>query len=1092
MANSSVVQGNFLGGEWSDTAQGNWSDPKYKISMNLCLNGFPMAPGAWTRRSGTLELGFTRQAQAGRLYAFDFEEAQPYNVEMTAGYFRFWNGTAWATTNDSVAVSSFSTATPAVATLASAVTWTTGNAVYFTNVSDPWLLNRAFLATVINSTHISLVDEVTGVALNGTQLSATSATINRIQEVTTSYTASLIPSVRLIQSEDQAIVVQGSQQPNILTAVPNGTAASTFSLATVQFLDGPYLDYLTNGAQVTPNALSGIVQLTLSFPTYSATTSYPKGAFVTSSSANYESLVDQNINQTPTSSPLYWQPVNSAAAINNGQGFLPTDVGRLIRLYSEPPLWSSASISYTSGQVVSYNPSGIPGASTYWQCTSNNTSSTANFPGASLANWEVCAPGAALPLSDGVANPALVAAGPAQWTWGRITGLLNFIAGNVAGVSQIGSMTAYGGLSAAFNGLLNQGFATSAGNAGTSGYVGQDYFGTGAGAYKIASATIYPTSDYGFAHVFNPVNNALSVGTLTAYLYASNSLPSSATNGTLLGSAVIGSWYLGAFGNTNVGLGSPVTILSSDTTDSFAFWWITLIAQTTDGATGVTDLCLSQVQFAQAAGSAASANGVTVEILGASLLYQNAILSWKLGAYSYTTGFPTNGTYIDGRLVLGGVISNRFDMCYSNGISGNNINFAPTDQYGTVTNANGVSLTFNLPDANPIFWMKPDQQGIIMGTQAGEILVYAPGSGGLGPLNIDSKRVTKIRCANIEPRQTEHTAVFVQAFQRKIVEYFPDVFSGKFTAPDLTEKWKHLTVSGIAEIAYQQELIPTIWLRINNGNLVGATYKRDTLMTSQGPTFCGAHHHTLGSGRSVQSLVAGPSEEGNLDAISMVTLDAATGYYHVEMLGDLFEEGDPETDAAFCDGAPLNLAYSAGPSSVTISGLWTLNGYKVDCFLGGVDCGTFGPVSNGSVTVPFAGLFTAALVASFAGTMPCVVGFSFTSQGQLLRVIDPQEAQSRRGPALGNLRRDHQFAVQLVETQGISFGTNLDGSTKLHSAIFKSKGGTPYAANQLFTGVYRDTLSSITDLDSMLCWQISRPWPATVAAIAAKLGSSET
>src|SRR5581483_8420172 len=108
------------------------------------------------------------------------------------------------------------------------------------------------------------------------------------------------------------------------------------------------------------------------------------------------------------------------------------------------------------------------------------------------------------------------------------------------------------------------------------------------------------------------------------------------------------------------------------------------------------------------------------------------------------------------------------------------VNFAPTDQYGNVTAASAIDYTFNAPDANPIFWMIPDQQGIICGTKAGEWLVSAPTSGGISPLNITARRVTVIGSANIEPRRTEHTIIYVQKFLRKIVEYFADVFSGKF------------------------------------------------------------------------------------------------------------------------------------------------------------------------------------------------------------------------------------------------------------------------------------------------------------------------
>src|SRR5262249_9574331 len=149
-------------------------------------------------------------------------------------------------------------------------------------------------------------------------------------------------------------------------------------------------------------------------------------------------------------------------------------------------------------------------------------------------------------------------------------------------------------------------------------------------------------------------------------------------------------------------------------------------------------------------------------------------------------------TYHEGRLWLSGAVANRLDSSAAGGVTkdvnGLRIDCTPTAVDGTVTDANAISYTFNTKDVNPIFWMEPDQQGIICGTKGGEWLVQATSiNSPLTPTNIQAHRVTKIGCANIEPRRTEHTVVFVQKFQRKVIEYFADVFSGKFTAPNLSK-----------------------------------------------------------------------------------------------------------------------------------------------------------------------------------------------------------------------------------------------------------------------------------------------------------------
>ena len=81
--------------------------------------------------------------------------------------------------------------------------------------------------------------------------------------------------------------------------------------------------------------------------------------------------MDQNVGNTPASSPSDWAAVDAAVAINNGLGFLSSDIGRLVRFFSEPPLWVQG--SYSTGNVVTYNPTMLPGAGTYWQAQGSTT-----------------------------------------------------------------------------------------------------------------------------------------------------------------------------------------------------------------------------------------------------------------------------------------------------------------------------------------------------------------------------------------------------------------------------------------------------------------------------------------------------------------------------------------------------------------------------------------------------------------------------------------------------------------------------------------------------------------------------------------------
>jgi hypothetical protein len=112
-------------------------------------------------------------------------------------------------------------------------------------------------------------------------------------------------------------------------------------------------------------------------------------------------------------------------------------------------------------------------------------------------------------------------------------------------------------------------------------------------------------------------------------------------------------------------------------------------------------------------------------------------------------------------------------------------------------------------------------------------------------------------------------------------------------------------------------------------------------------------------------------------------------------------------------------------------------------------------------------------------TIPVVIGFTYTSRGQVLRGIAPDATGARNGPALGKTRRDHRYAALLANAQGLSFGTDF---AKMNAAILQTPGGTNIPINVLKTGVHTQTLTDRYSYDGMLCWQISRPYPATVAS----------
>jgi len=1088
MAMASYVQPNFLGGELSKFAQGRFDKPDYRVSLNVCFNGFPTEIGTWIRRPGTRFGGATRAGSPGRVIRFDFEQSNPYTMEFTDGFIRFRSGANIATTNDLQSADSVSTANPAVVETNQASGWLTGNSVQFSAPApSPLLENRRFKITVVDTTHFSLQDEITGANIDGAILNASGpGIINRVQELASPYAGGAWAQMRAVQAETTAILLNSSIIPQAVSvaSLPSSTTDAIFSIEDVTFLDGPYLDPV-DGSTVSPSGTTGIINLTLGFQPYSAAHAYNKGEYASASGVGYKSLANENVGNAPASSPTFWQVVSFGDAIGPN-GFVPTDIGRHIRLLnsSAGPAWSSAT-TYAEGDLVTNSSTG------FVSLIGDNLNNT---PSASSSFWDVQSPG---------------------WTWGKIlamsdVGLIDRTLGTIMGAADQAGPVSGGGLAASFDSVVGQDAAHSTAfiqsynlqatsfpvTINSRAFVGKDY---GASPKAILTAIYTPSTDLGIFKFAQTFGDGWGYFTpISVSLHASNTAPVTGNEGTVLATKSI---------TISSNQTTPITLVSSDSVTTFRYVWITLRVDTTGYRAQLTmNFYFSQIEFYNS--SAAPGTVVSVQLSGPPLPNTNLITTWRLGAYSDTTGYPTCGCYNEGRLWLGGAISNRFDASVSNGIDGSVINFAPTGPDGAVSDANAITEVLNSDSVNPILWMVPDLQGIIIGTQAGEVLLQAPTNGPMSPTNIAARRVTTIGGANVEPRRTDHTLVFAQRYSKKLMEYFADVYSGKFSAPNLADKAQHITSAGIAELAYQQAVTPIIWGRGSDGSLFGSTYKRDTLTTAQGPTFNGWHRHGLGSGRMVESICSGPSINGNLDSLTMVTNDDTTNVRHVEIITDALDELAPLDAACYLDSAvtPSTVVVSttavdgAPYGGATLNGLWHLNGKTVQVFAGGLDCGNRGDdpqnaastftdflVTNGSCFVPFGdsisagcgqGLFTADLINSGA---TIVVGFTYNSDGQLVRPVAMAETGARNGPAFGKLKRNHRYSIQIVNTKGLSIGTTFDN---LQPCLFKLVDGeTALAPLDMFSGIYQDTIEDDTTYDGMICWRVSRPYPVNVVAI---------
>src|SRR5579884_1134154 len=656
------------------------------------------------------------------------------------------------------------------------------------------------------------------------------------------------------------------------------------------------------------------------YASWSSSITYNTNSLVTYNSRNYISLQDNNTNHQPDVSPTWWSDVTSetrkfqlfdavtGAAVDGSQLVLPPALA--ISVYAMRGLklqtpytagsWETLRIVQNKDVAILMNGVHIP---QLLVITPN--------PGSPIAATAVLKPVRFLdgPYLDPVANSVADVSG----TSGIVTITCHFQDWNSANTYAVGDYVRFG----------------------TNAY--RSLAGANTNNQPDISPTWWVQVDPGYA-VTGP-NNQQYVGfqsTDVGRLIRLFSEPPDYNPGTNY-SAGTTVKYNGLYYTTNV----PVSNVQPDLDP--VKWAINPSGATYTWAQ-ITQVINSNTVQAQIMGPPIQWPGVTVRL-------------WRLGVYSDTTGWPTCGIFSEGRFWFGGAQSNRFDASYVDGVDlDGNINMAPTMQDGTVTDANGFGFTIESEEQNPIRWMAADPKGILVGTDGGEFLIFASqNNDAFTPTTTEVRLVTKYRCADAPPVRTGIALLFIQKFKRRIMEFLADIFTGRFVAPHLTEAAKHLTADGIEEIWYQEELAPVVWFRTGAGDLNGCTYRRTSTYIQDTPAFAGFHRHDLGHGRTITSITTGPSGNGALDALFMVTTDGTTNW--VEQMTQMFDEDDNILDAWFVDGGIVPDQYGEdtvnGVQGIRFTGLWYLAGKTVSVFAAGLDVGDFTVDANGTVFVPY-------------------------------------------------------------------------------------------------------------------------------------------
>jgi len=284
MARVAVQLTNFTGGELSPRLDGRNDLNKYSSGCKTLENMIVYPHGSAARRSGTQFAAEVKDSsKKTRLIPFEFSTTQTYMMEFGNQYIRFYKDNGQILESD-VTISGATQANPVVIT-ATGHGYSNGDEISITGVVGMTELNNKRYLVANKTTNTFEITDVDGTNINGTGFTAytSGGVANRVYEISTPYLTAELFDIKFAQSADVMYITHPNHEVEKLSR----TGHTSWTLADVDFTDGPYLD-------------NNITTTTLNPGSHTVGT----GVAVVAS---------------------------ATTGINGGSGFLATDVGRLIR-----------------------------------------------------------------------------------------------------------------------------------------------------------------------------------------------------------------------------------------------------------------------------------------------------------------------------------------------------------------------------------------------------------------------------------------------------------------------------------------------------------------------------------------------------------------------------------------------------------------------------------------------------------------------------------------------------------------------------------------------------------------------------------------
>lgn len=425
---------------------------------------------------------------------------------------------------------------------------------------------------------------------------------------------------------------------------------------------------------------------------------------------------------------------------------------------------------------------------------------------------------------------------------------------------------------------------------------------------------------------------------------------------------------------------------------------------------------------------------------------------WAHAAFSAAAGWPNLVALFDGRLIY----IKEFDVIGSvaGDFSGGRVNFSAFTDAGRIEADLGFRRV--LATDNPPLWVSADRR-LLVGTASVEMAIGPASSGAaFSGTNILSETQSYYGSEAVFPVTIGTETLFLERGGRRVRSADYDFGRDRYDARDLNATSRHITASGIRQLAFQRVPHAFVFGVRGDGQLVCHAKTRSEIF--------GWTRWKLGGDARVLSAVSVVGADARTDELwVLIERVNGTGATVREVWRQLpwRELGDPVGEAFYVDGG-VRFAMNGGATSVSVP---HLAGQDVAVLVNGVVVPNLTVDAGGALDLP------GDVIPDDPFTV--IVGLPYCATATSMR----PELRDGKGSTAGLRQRVTKSIARVLETLGLKVAAQGAPPEEL---ILRRGGQLMDRQVPLYSGDTDGLVDAAFDREGRISWISDKPLPATI------------